>query len=110
MSTDRIWLHETHGATVKVAGQLRPYGHDGEPVEYVRADILGGVQHQALELGHELVKERKAVEAERDRYRRALVEIERTFGDPRQKQYPDEIARQALDGPATTDAQEGTTP
>jgi hypothetical protein len=35
---DRIWLHESFNAAVEVDGRLLPLGHDGEPVEYVRAD------------------------------------------------------------------------
>jgi hypothetical protein len=37
---DRIWLDEHHGAAVDPGdGTLRPLGHDGEPAEYLRADL-----------------------------------------------------------------------
>jgi hypothetical protein len=36
---ERIWMHEQRGACVDAGdGELRPIGHDGAPVEYVRAD------------------------------------------------------------------------
>jgi hypothetical protein len=84
---------------------------NGRDVEYVRADIatamVHGIEHQALDLGHDLVRERKAVEAERDRYRAALEEIrdQDSIENVLDPQWSARIADAALN--TTTDAQEG---
>lgn len=101
---DRLWAGAANPDDQWIGAEDR---RDWALVEYVRADIAAArvhvVEHQALELGRDLVNERKAVEADRDRYRTALRTITELIGSPHART----IAERAL-APATTDAQEGT--